>query len=223
MKKEFGLGRLPAHDPRDAMHPLRAITPKRAAVTTRYWRTGAVMDQGSTPRCVAYSWSQFVQSAPLMTRLPWPDYQLTLYKRAQQLDEWPGEGYDGTSVRAGVKALQEEGRITEYLWSTDTEEIRRYVLSRGPVIIGIDWPETFFYPRKRASGMYLENPESENAGGHAIMVLGFSETRRAFRLINSWGSDYGEKGRVWMHIDVMRDRLSQPFAEACSALERKVQ
>lgn len=221
MKREYGLGRLPAADPRDARHALRTVTPLRATVSTRYWRTGPVMDQGSTPQCVAYSWAQFIASAPIMTRLPWPNYQLSLYQRAQQLDEWPGENYEGTSVRAGVKALQEEGRISEYLWTTDADVLRRYVLSRGCAVIGIDWPESFFYPVRHRDGQYLDNPQTENAGGHAIAVVGYSEKRKAFRLLQSWGLEYGERGRVWMHIDVMKDRLSQPDAEACSAIEVK--
>jgi len=155
-----------------------------------------------------------------MTRIPL-GYGKTLYERAQALDEFQGEDYQGTSVRGGVKALQEQQRVSEYLWSTDADEARRYVLSRGCAVLGIDWPESFFTPVQRPSGMYLEDPASAIAGGHAILVCGFSEKRKAFRLINSWSTNWGESGRAWIHFDVMREMLSRPFAEFCSALEIK--
>lgn len=218
MMRNFGMGRLPAPDPRDSRHQLRTVTPLRAAMATRYWRTGPVLDQGSTSQCVAYSWTQFITSAPLMSKVP-VNYPADLYNRAQQLDEFAGESYEGTSVRGGVKALQEQGRVSEYLWSTDADECRRYVLSRGCAVLGIDWPESFFTPVRKSNGMYLENPESPIAGGHAILVCGYSEKRKAFRLLNSWGATWGAGGRAWMRFDVLADRLSLPFAEFCSATE----
>ena len=32
-----------------------------------------------------------------------------LYHEAQKVDEWPGEDYDGTSVRAGLDILRKRG------------------------------------------------------------------------------------------------------------------
>ncbi len=38
-------------------------------------------------------------------------YAFKVYKRAQQLDEWPGEDYGGSSVNAACKVLRERGFI----------------------------------------------------------------------------------------------------------------
>lgn len=190
MSRDFGLGRIPAPDPRDARHPLTLVTPLRATVATRYWRCGPVLDQGSTPHCVAYAWSQFIRSAPFMSILPL-EYEQNLYARAQILDEFPGEDYDGTSVRGGVKAVQEQGRVSEYLWSNDADEVRRYVLSRGPIVAGTDWFEEMFFPELNKG--YLV-PDGPLVGGHAWLIVGFSEKRRAFRMLNSWGTSWGTKG-----------------------------
>ncbi len=101
-----GLGRLHAPDERDARFPLRALVAEPPAQRQfRYFIVGPVLDQGSTSSCVGHAWRAFLSAAPLMTR-GGPD-ALALYRRAQEVDEWPGAepAYYGTSVRAGAKVL----------------------------------------------------------------------------------------------------------------------
>lgn len=216
------LGRLPSTDARDKKHPLSLITPKRATVSHRAWRTGPVLDQGSRPHCVAFAWTQFLQSAPNMTKLISPTmFARALYMRAQELDEWEGSDYDGTSVRGGAKALEEQNRLVEYLWSFDEDEIRRYVLSRGGLVLGVDWYEGFFEPKKIGGEYWLE-PTGDVIGGHAIYEYMFSERLTAHGWLNSWGPTYGRGGRVRVHRDVMKDLARRDGFEACSAIERKV-
>lgn len=219
--RNYGLGRIAAPDARDAVFRLASVTPKRAAVSTRYWRTGPVLDQGPFPHCVGFSWAQFIASAPFMTKLPRYSYPSDLYRTAQDMDEWEGNAYDGTSVRGGVKALQSQGRISGYLWSTDVDEIRRYVLSRGPVVMGTDWYSSMFTPES-FDGFLV--PEGAWAGGHAWLVVGFSATRQAFRMLNSWGPGWSSGGRAWIRMRHLHQLLSEPSsgAEACSALETVV-
>ena len=214
------LGRIPSLDPRDKKHPLSAITPQRATVATRYWRTGPVLDQGSQPHCVAFAWAQFLLSAPSMTRLTSPTlFARALYMRAQELDEWEGSNYDGTSVRGGVKALEEQHRIKEYLWTKDEDVIRRYVLSRGGLVLGVDWYTGFFEPKKIGGEYWLE-PSGVVEGGHAIYEKGYSEKRSAHRWLNSWGKRFAYNGAVWIHRDVLKDLSKAEGFEACSAVEK---
>lgn len=218
-----GLGRLPAADPRDHAHlmAVRAIEapPERFYKT---WAPGLVLDQGSTPRCVAYSWTGFLLATPQRTKPDAlggiPAYTGALYLEAQKVDEWPGEGYDGTSVRAGAKVLQDaQKRLGEYVWAWDADTLRKYVLSRGPAVVGINWYETMFAPTA-AGYLLVDGPV---AGGHAILVIGYSNTRKAFRLLNSWGLSWGAKGRAWLREADM-ERLLHEDGEACSAIEVKV-
>ncbi len=216
--RNYGMGRIAAPDARDARFRLATVTPKLAAASTRYWRTGPVLDQGPFPHCVGFSWAQFIASAPMMTKLPRYSYPSDLYRSAQDMDEWEGNAYDGTSVRGGVKALQSQGRIAEYLWSTDADEVRRYVLSRGSVVMGTNWYSQMFTPE--AHDGYLV-PEGAWVGGHAWLVVGFSSKRQSFRLLNSWGLKWGHGGRAWIRMRHMHQLLSEPGAECCSALELK--
>jgi hypothetical protein len=216
------LGRLVSIDERDKKHPLSLVTPKRAARSWKTWRTGPVLNQGPYPRCVAFAWTQFLMSSPMMTKLISPPlFAKSLYMRAQALDEWEGENYDGTSVRGGAKALEEQGRLVEYLWSFDEDEIRRYVLSRGGIVLGIDWFEGFDRP-KLIGGEYWLEPTGDVIGGHAIFEYMFSSRLTAHGIINSWGENYARRGRARIHRDVMKDLAARPGFEACSAVEKKV-
>ena len=112
----YGLGRLPVEDKRDALHPMSArLLVGELLPPFQYWRPGPVLDQGQFPHCVGYAWSGWLQASPTRTRTgPLPTL---IYTESQKVDEWPGESYDGTSVRAGAKFLSTQGRISEYVWA----------------------------------------------------------------------------------------------------------
>lgn len=228
-----GLGRLPALDPRDAKYSMAralataGITEAAAAVPThRMWLNGPVLDQGATPTCVAHAWAGFMAASPVRTKVPqvspvpeFPSlpFTLGLYEAAKQVDEWPGENYDGTSVRAGAKVLQRLGRLSAYLWAFDAETVRTYVLARGPVVIGINWYDDMF--DADPAGARPLNVSGPIVGGHALLVLGYSRERTAFRLLNSWGASWGHTGRAWLTFSDMQQLLRDEDGEACSATE----
>ena len=66
-----------------------------------------IYDQRETPRCVGYSGARAL-SIQVGYRLD-PN---ALYAEAQRADEWPGEDYDGTSVRAAFDVLRTTGPHT---------------------------------------------------------------------------------------------------------------
>lgn len=229
---EVGLGRLPAADPRDKNFPMRELVRPSVAkqYTTRYWPYfHGALDQGNTPRCVGFAWTAFILATPVVHKTtpeveagsfatigtPW-QFAQKLYNRAQQIDEWPGENYGGTSVRAGAKVLTEQGRLSEYRWAWNADAARDYVLTRGPVILGTDWFMDMFLPD---SNGWLK-PTGSLAGGHAYVAIGFSRTRDAFRILNSWGKDWGQNGRAWLKRSDAA-KLIDMNGEACSGLEVK--
>src|SRR5215217_2541716 len=109
-----GLGRLASVDERDKAFPLRALLPARASTRVwRYWNTqGWRGDQGETSQCVGYAWTHWLHAGPTTQPKPAPIVRpQDVYMGAQRVDEWPGEDYEGTSVRAGAKALQARGFV----------------------------------------------------------------------------------------------------------------
>lgn len=207
----YGLGRNQITDSRDRNHPLTAALPTTPSTRLyRYWDDhGWWGDQGSAPQCVAYSWLHWAADSP--DRIPPTHDPHLIYRRAQQLDEWAGENYDGTSVRAGAKALQERGWIGEYLWASTVHDAIAAVLELGPLVAGTAWYDGMFRPDPAT---HIIRPTGRVAGGHAYVLNGVSRARGLFRVKNSWGRDWGSYGRAWISFDDF-DRLLGEDGEAC--------
>ena len=218
MSDHYGLGRLPAIDERDHNFPMAAkLAVEEVLPKHKYWRTGPVLNQGNTSSCVGHAWRGWLGSAPLMTKKG-PD-AFAVYNEAQKVDEWPGEEptVQGTSVRAGAKVLQDLGHIQEYVWAEDVATLKRWVLTKGTVVLGTLWYQEMFAPQRL--GYLWPNFSNEPVGGHAYLCVGYSTWRRAFRFLNSWSRSWGDNGRFWMHEEVV-GALLRDQGEACAAIEK---
>lgn len=214
---DHGMGRLVAPDNRDTMYPMRALLPRRIPRVSRFYSTGPVLDQGNKPQCVAYAWKQWLDSAPIKDPVKLPPDPQAIYAAAQAVDEWPGTDYDGTSVRAGAKTMEALERIGAYHWATSVEDVRDYIISTTTVVFGTDWFEGMFRPTY--SG-YVK-PSGAVAGGHAYLCIGYSQSRGAFRFLNSWGEKWGRMGRFWMSAEDVQTLLDRD-GEACAGVELRV-
>ena len=227
---QHGLGRIAVVDPQDRAYPMRSLLPRRALPATgyRYYRCGPVLDQGGTGTCVGHAWRQFLASAPLMYR-PGDPTAFHIYREAIEDDEFPENDAElalpdnrlqyGTSVRAGVKALQKRGHIKNYAWAWNALEVAEFIMASqgGTVVVGTAWREEMFFPNKTG----LVHIGGRYAGGHAYLIIGFNAATRLFRCLNSWGSDWGIGGRFSIRFDDM-DELLKDNGEACVATEQKL-
>lgn len=104
------------------------------AQTTDPYGWWSFYDQGTEGACVGFACSR------MMSLLNRRRYDARwLYRTAQQIDEWPGTDYEGTSVRAGLDILRQMGHrevrrgktrdisledgIVENRWATSADEV----------------------------------------------------------------------------------------------------
>jgi hypothetical protein len=192
-----GLGRRRVYDSRDEQHLIRSILPEKLPeITSKYWSDrGYWGDQGNTSMCTGYAMAHWLENSPITHKSPppvlKPDY---IYHEAQKIDEWPGEDYEGTSVRACAKVLQREGYISSYKWAFDLQTTIDAVLMKGPVVIGSTWYENMFSPD--ASGVI--HVGGSVAGGHAYLINGVNTKTKYFRIKQSWGRSWGNKGHAYI-------------------------
>lgn len=213
-----GLGRRAAADNRDLAYRLLAAPPKRGVRRKTHYIRG-VLDQGGTSQCVAYSTSQYLKAHPVKNHLPMSE--AAFYKECQRVDEWPGEDYDGTSVRASFKVLKRLGYVSEYRWTWDVDTVANHLLSTGPMVVG-----TSFFEGMAASDRFdFLRPEGEDYGGHAYLLVGCDLDRKcydgakgAFTMLNSWGPKWSNNGRALISFKDMQ-KLLDLQGEACVATE----
>jgi C1A family cysteine protease len=205
--------------------------PRRAAshIRKKFWATNYAFDQGETSACVGYSGAAFLDSAPVRNRMEDAPFKpFDLYVLAKRFDEWPGEDYEGTSIRGLCKALKAAGIIAKYEWAFDTRSITRWLLTDGPVIVGTVWSDEMFETDKKGfihPGVGASNPHS---GGHAYLLKGVDldkkcpdGTKGAYKILNSWGKSWGTNGTAWIAISEF-EGLLRLSGEAVRMRENKV-
>ncbi len=208
------LDRLVEFDEASRAYPIReAVGDKPLRSYT--WRCEAWNDQGREGACVGFAWSHELAARPVV--LPASEAEaLALYRRAQVLDQWPGENYEGTSVIAGAKAVQERGGLLEYRWAFGLDDLALAVGYKGPAVLGVNWYEGMFDTDAdgyvRVSGRV--------AGGHAILCRAVSVPGQYFVLRNSWGRSWGVDGDCKVSFADM-GRLLAEDGEACIPVRRK--
>lgn len=102
-------------------------------------------------------------------------------------------------------------RIEEFEMVLGGKQMRE-LLARGEmVVLGVRTNPVFsggrysvYTEEKHAEGS-AQRTDGQPHGYHAMAVGGYDDDRQAFLILNSWGSDWGQDGAVWVHYDVAED------------------
>ncbi len=167
-----------------------------------------VVDQGSSPQCVAYS------AAGEQGWYDLRDTGLALFDEALFFRQIGGTS-NGAVIRDALTARLSAGypvsghpelagqhRIAAYYAVPVSQaDLCTAILSFGPVVIGTPWANSWFHP---VNGVLP--PFDRAVGGHAILAVGWDAT--GLRLRNSWGADWGQAGEAtlpWAELGRVRE------------------
>jgi hypothetical protein len=93
-----------------------------------------------------------------------------------------------------------EGFATLFAKEADLETkiaaTKKSLSENNPVVIGMQVPPSFDALR----GALWQPTESlqQSEGGHALCVIGYDNTKEAFEILNSWGTQWGDGGFAWV-------------------------
>lgn len=148
----------------------------------------------------------------------------------------------GASLRDGIKTLVKLGDCLEKIWPYDIKhfedkpiedayknardyqiksyyriksiEEMKHTLSNGfPFVFGFALYESFETKSVAKTG-YVTIPKRDERllGGHAVMAVGFDESKKIFIVRNSWGKKWGDRGYFYMPYGYLSNsRLASDF------------
>jgi C1A family cysteine protease len=95
----------------------------------------------------------------------------------------------------------------------DTTQMRGCLADGFPFVLGFTVYESFESQAVADSGILNMPASGEKVlGGHAVVAVGYDDSKRSFIIRNSWGSNWGLKGYFWMPYEYLQnDHLSSDF------------
>ncbi|TRZ53276.1 peptidase [bacterium] len=134
----------------------------------------------------------------------------------------------GASLRDGIKTLKKLGDCIEDLWPYDLKKFAnkppviayknaknyqiisyyrlhtlaemKHTLSSGwPFVFGFAVYESFELKKTARTGIVLMPKKDERLlGGHAVLAIGYDDSKKWFIVRNSWGKKWGDQGYFYM-------------------------
>lgn len=125
---------------------------------------------------------------------------------------WPSEA-------AYYEAIPYRCRDWAWLRTRNETELAnvKQILANGSTCVIAIWCWDNFMNISRYNNTYcVADRAGQNGGGHGVCIVGYDDTlttrdgRGAFRIVNSWGTGWGDRGYFWMSYQaVMNTDLSQ--------------
>ncbi len=172
------------------LHAGPSPTPTPVPVPTAVvWTDAAQLDQGSTPHCIGFGWAQRFNTLEAAD----PDAATfagyvnadgdAIYYECKVIDGEPGQE-NGSQVRSGAKAMQARGKLANYAFAASVDEIKAWLLAKGPVVVGTDWLTGMDSPD--AAGLVTVGGSVR--GGHCYVADAYDPNTDLIRFQNSWGT-----------------------------------
>jgi hypothetical protein len=102
-----------------------------------------------------------------------------------------------------ASAIEKASRYKIDFWRQvnvlDIKEVKAQVSAGFPVVIGTIVDEGFINEGTRMKETYVWTKASgKQKGNHAMLVIGYDDNKKAFKVMNSWGTKWGDNGYAWI-------------------------
>lgn len=76
---------------------------------------------------------------------------------------------------------------------TDIKEVKAHLAAGYPIVIGATVSDEFIH-----NGKDIWKEPGIAKGGHCMLLTGYDDSKNAFRVMNSWGTEWGDNGFGWI-------------------------
>ena len=201
-----------------------------------------VEDQGNLGSCTANALVGALEFLEKKNNVPFVDLSRLFVYYNERVIEHTVKSDSGAMLRDGIKTLDRQGVCTETRWPyliskfdvkpTPTcykeaadhqitsyerlltlNEMRACLADGYPFVFGFTVYESFETARVAKTGVApMPKPNEKVLGGHAVMAVGYYDTKKRFFVRNSWGTKWGQQGYFTLPYDYFTDgNLSSDF------------
>lgn len=120
------------------------------------------------------------------------------------------------NTNAGKYKISSFSRINNTYYSFtqgEIDSIKTYISQGYPIVISVtvyegfqDSSSTYYYEDTGEYVWWTTDNQGDEAGGHAMLITGYDDDY-GFKVINSWGSNWGNNGYIWIDFDFFRDTI----------------
>jgi hypothetical protein len=89
------------------------------------------------------------------------------------------------------------------------DDIKGQLYKGNPVIFGMSVNEDFH--KLRGDEIYNDLSKPDPMQGHAMVLVGYDDSKQAFKLLNSWGTHWGNNGFGWVSYAAFLKRVQNTF------------
>jgi len=147
------------------------------------------------------------QGACMMSDFPYHDYDYTSWPSEQAYENAiPYRAYDGWAVNVAS--------------DVGINQIRLVLENHHSCVLGINVYANFDNIEDYDNVYTVHDKTGKSRGGHAVCIVGYDNNKQtadgpgAFKLVNSWGTGWGDDGYWWMSyyaVKTVKANLSQGF------------
>lgn len=109
-----------------------------------------------------------------------------------------------------IKSKASNFRIADFR-TVDTKNdmaVKSQLSSNFPIVILM--PIDTGFSNLRYNEIY-NGPNGQNEGFHAMVVVGYDDSRSAYKLLNSWGTNWGTNGYAWISYSAFRNLVTEAY------------
>jgi C1A family cysteine protease len=127
-------------------------------------------------------------------------------------NDMPYSSTNGCSTKPNTTQKQKAAanKIISYARVDITVSAIKNVLGQNkPVVIGGPVDQTYY---DLGSNQVLTNYNSATyLGGHCVCIVGYDDTKQAFKFQNSWGTSWGTSGFGWMGYNAISGYITEAY------------
>ena len=234
MSRIYNLDRS-APDVRDRRLSFAGPVPNRPAFVDLYSVYGPPSyDQGNLGSCTGNGIAYAVAFTRAKQKLKdFSPSRLFIYYNERVLIDTIAQD-SGATVKDGIKTVNKQGVCSEDCWpykvekftkkptvksytaakkskvasyaSVDQKNLKDTIANGFPIVFGFEVYESFESEAVAKTGLVPMPTQADKVlGGHCVVIVGYDEAREVYICRNSWGNDWGDKGRFYMPVKYVED------------------